>query len=183
MSMRVLPFVLAALLGAAAAGLVACGSSGDDRRELIPERSADRLKSALSDVRSAVAAGNCEQARRAVIRARGVLVNLPSAVSDELVARLREGLDNLDEVAPRQCEQQATQTETQETTTTTAPEETTPEETATTETTPDTTTTETTPDTTTTAPPETTTTEPPVPDPETTPPEDPADPSGGTTTP
>jgi hypothetical protein len=186
MSMRVLPFVLAALLGAAAAGLVACGSSGDDRRELIPERSADRLKSALSDVRSAVAAGNCEQARRAVIRARGVLVNLPSAVSDELVARLRQGLDNLDEVAPRQCEQQATQTETQETTTTTAPETTTPEKTTTTETTttettpPDTTTTETTPpDTTTTAPPDTTTTAPP----DTTTTAPPTDPSGGTTTP
>src|SRR5215212_1887938 len=162
MSMRVLPFVLATLLGVAAAGLVACGSSGSDRRELIPERSADRLKSALSDVRSAVADGNCDQARRAVSRARGVLVNLPSAVNDDLVTRLRQGLDNLEEVAPRECEQQDTQTETQETTTTTA-----------TETTP--------PDTTTTAPPDTTPTDE-APPPDTTPAE-PADPSGGTTTP
>jgi hypothetical protein len=177
--MRLLPFVLAALLGVAAAGLVACGSSGDERRELIPERSADRLKSALSDVRSAVADGNCDQARRAVSRARGVLVNLPSAVNDDLVTRLRQGLDNLEEVAPRECEQQDTQTETQETTTTTTPEETT-----TTDTTPSktTTTTETKPpDTTTTAPPETTPTDE-APPPDTTPAE-PVDPSGGTTTP
>src|SRR5215218_1489591 len=177
MSMRVLPFVLAALLGVAAAGLVACGSSGSDRQELIPERSADRLKSALSDVRSAVADGNCDQARRAVSRARGVLVNLPSAVNDDLVTRLRQGLDNLEQVAPRECEQQDTQTETQETTTTTAPE-TTPEETTTTDTTPSETTP---PDTTTTAPPDTTPTDE-APPPDTTPAE-PADPSGGTTTP
>jgi hypothetical protein len=179
MSMRVMPFVLAALLGAAAAGLVACGSGGGDRSDLIPQRSADRLKSALSDVRSAVDDGDCDQAEQAVTRARGVLVNLPSAVSDRLVARLQEGIDNLAEVAPRECEQQDTQTETQ--TTTTAPE-TTPEETTTTETTPpeETTTTETTTTgTTTTAPPDTTTSAPP--DTTTTPP--PADPSGGSTTP
>jgi cell division protein FtsN len=179
MSMRVMPFVLAALLGVAAAGLVACGSSGD-RSKLIPQRSADRLKSALSDVRSAVDAGNCQQAQQAVTRARGVLVNLPSAVDDRLVARLRQGLDNLQSVAPRECEQQSTQTQTQGTTTTTAPE-TTPQETTTTDTTPsDTTTTDTTPpDTTTTAPPDTTTA---PPDTTTTPPTA-ADPSGGTTTP
>jgi hypothetical protein len=179
MSMRVLPFVLAALLGAAAAGLVACGGSGSDRSELIPERSADRLKSALSDVRSAVAAGDCEAAQQAVSRARGVLVNLPSAVDDRLAARLRQGLDNLDTVAPRECEERQTQTETQQTTTT-APE-TTPEETTPTETTPDTTTTETPPDTTTTAPPDATPTEP-APDTTTTQPPA-ADPSAGTTTP
>jgi hypothetical protein len=184
MSMRVLPFVLAALLGVAAAGLVACGGSASDRRDLIPERSADRLKSALSDVRSAVDDGNCEAAARAVTRARGVLVNLPSAVDDRLVARLRRGLDNLEEVAPRECEQQDTQTQTQETTTTTAPE-TTPEQTTTTETTPSEDTTTTTDTTTTeTEPPDTTTTEPAPPEPTTTEPEPPAsDPSGGTTTP
>jgi hypothetical protein len=183
MSMRVLPFVLAALLGVAAAGLVACGGSASDRRDLIPERSADRLKSALSDVRSAVDDGNCEAAARAVSRARGILVNLPSAVDDRLVARLRRGLDNLDQVAPRECEQQDTQTQTQETTTTTAPE-TTPEETATTETTPtDTDTTPTDTTTTETAPPDTTTTEPPPAETTTAAPETPVDPSGGTTTP
>jgi hypothetical protein len=181
MSMRVMPFVLAALLGVAAAGLVACGGGGD-RSDLIPQRSADRLKSALSDVRSAVDDGDCEEAAQAVSRARGVLVNLPSAVDERLVARLEQGLDNLETVAPRECEQQATQTQTQETTT--AAPETTPEDTTPTDTAPEeTTTTDTTPpETTTTAPPETTTTAPP----ETTttaPAPAPGDPSGGTTTP
>jgi cell division protein FtsN len=182
MSMRsALPYVLALVLGVSAAVLAACGSSSDDRKEFIPQRSADRLSSALSDVRSAVDDGDCEAAASAIARARGVLVNLPSAVNDDLVTRLRQGLDNLEEVAPQECEQQDTQTQTQETTTTTAPEETTPEETTATETTPtDTTTTETTPpDTTTTAPPDTTTTAPP----DTTTAEPPVDPSGGTTTP
>ena len=179
MSMRVMPYVLAALLGVAAAGLVACGGGGGDRSDLIPPRSADRLKSALSDVRSAVEDGNCEEAAKAVSRARGVLVNLPTAVDDRLVARLEQGLDNLETVAPRECEQQATQTQTQETTTT-APE-TTPEETTTTDTTPEeTTTTDSAPPETTTAPPETTTTAPP--ETTTTAPET-GDPSGGTTTP
>ena len=37
MSMRLMPFVVAALLGVAAAGLVSCGSGGgNDRRQLIP---------------------------------------------------------------------------------------------------------------------------------------------------
>jgi hypothetical protein len=176
MSMRVMPFVLAALLGVAAAGLVACGSGGGDRSDLIPQRSADRLKAALSDARSAVDDGDCDQAQQALVRARSIVVNLPSAVSDRLVARLQEGLDNLAEVAPRECEQ-STQTQTQETTTT-APE-TTPQETTSTEKTTDTTptNTDTTP-TTTTAPQGTTTTPPPA-DTTTTP----ADPSGGATTP
>jgi cell division septation protein DedD len=175
MSMRVMPFVVAALLGVAAAGLVACGSSGGDRRHLIPQGSADRLKSALSDVRTAVDNHNCDAAQRAVTRARGVLVNFPASVDDRLVARLRQGIDNLGTVAPRECRQT-----TQTTTTTTTPPDTTPAKTTPTDTTPtdttptDTTTTTTTPpDTTTsTTPPDTTTTTPPA-----------AQPSGGATTP
>jgi hypothetical protein len=158
-----LPFLLAAVLGVATAPLAACGTGGGDRRDLIPPRSADRLKSALSDVEQAVDYGDCDSAARALARARGRLVNLPSAVDDRLVARLRQGLDNLDKVAQRECQGQQTQTTTEETTATTTPE-TTPEETATTETsttptTPtDTTTTPTTPttDTGATTPPETT---------------------------
>jgi cell division septation protein DedD len=181
MSMRAaLPYLLAAVLGVAAAALVACGSSGSsDRKELIPPRSADRLRSALSDVRSAVNAGNCDSAAQAVARARGVLVNLPRAVDDRLVSRLREGIDNLQKIAPDECAQQDTTTSTETTTETTTPETTSTPSTATTSTTTtpttstSTTTTTTTPPTTgttTTTPPATTTTAP-------------ADPSGGTTTP
>jgi hypothetical protein len=178
MSMRsALPFLLAAVLGVSAAMLVACGSSASDRNKLIPPRSADRLKTALSDVRSAVDSGNCTSAERAIARARGVLVNLPSAVDARLVTRLRQGIDNLQKIAPTECTQHQT-TSTQATTSTTTPTATTPTtattDTTTTPTTPSTstsTTTTTTPTSgTTTAPPATTTTAP-------------ADPSGGTTTP
>jgi cell division protein FtsN len=178
MSMRpALPFLLALVLGVSAALLVACGSSASDRKKLIPPRSADRLKTALSDVRSAVDSGNCTSAERAIARARGVLVNLPSAVDAQLVARLRQGIDNLQKIAPNECKQHQT-TSTATTTQTTTPPATTPTtattDTTTTPTTPTTATTDTTTTpttgTTTTAPPATTTTAP-------------ASPSGGATTP
>jgi hypothetical protein len=179
-----LPFLLALVLGVATAALAACGGDGRDRQALIPQRSAERLKAALTDARRAVDDGDCDAAIRALARARTRLVNLPRAVDDQLVARLDEGLDNLETVARRECRDQDTQPETTETTTPeTTPAETTTTGTTTTSTTPtdttptDTTPTDTTPTTdtgTTTAP--TTDTAPPA---ETTP----ADPSGGTTTP
>ena len=177
--MRVaLPYLLAAVLGVGCGVLAACGGSGD-RSALIPQRSADRLKSALSDVQSAVDDGNCQAAARAIVRARGILVNLPQAVDDRLVARLRQGIDNLQQIAPQQCQQQdttstpstTTQTTTQTTPTDTTPTDTTPTDTTPTDTTPTTTTPTTTSTTTTTAPTTTTTTPPP------------ADTTGGTTTP
>jgi len=174
-----LPYLLAAVLGVGCGVLAACGGSGGDRSALIPQRSADRLKSALSDVRSAVDDGNCQAAARAIVRARGILVNLPQAVDDRLVARLREGIDNLQQIAPQQCQQDTTpaqSTTTETTTAPTTPTDTTPTDTTPTDTTPTgtttTTTTPTTTSTTTTTAPTTTTTTPP-----------PASTSGGTTTP
>ena len=179
MRMRVaLPYLLAAVLGVGCGVLAACGGGGGDRSALIPKRSAVRLKSALSDVQSAVDAGSCQAAARAIVRARGILVNLPQAVDNRLVARLRRGIDNLQQIAPQECQQQdttstpstTTQTTTQTTPTDTTPTDTTPTDTTPTDTTPTSTTTST--STTTTTAPTTTTTTPP-----------PADTSGGTTTP
>jgi hypothetical protein len=176
-----LPYVLALVLGVSTGLLAACGSSSSDRKQFIPQRSADRLSSALSDVRSAVADGDCEQAQRAIARAKGVLVNMSPAVSDRLRTRLRQGVENLQKIAPDECRQNQT-TSTETTTETTTPETTTSTPTtATTDTTTTPTTSTSTTDTTatptttgtgttTTAPPATTTTAP-------------ADPSGGTTTP
>jgi cell division septation protein DedD len=175
--MRAIPFVLAAVLGVAAAALVSCGGTAS-RRDLIPPGSADRMKSALSDVRSAVDSGDCAGAARALTRARGALVSLPSSVDDRLVARLRQGISRLEALAPRQCAQQDTQTTTVQTTETTTPETTTTQ-TPTTDTTPTTSTTtptDTTP--TATTPPTTTTT---TPAPDTAAP--PADTTGGAPTP
>jgi hypothetical protein len=180
MSMRsALPYLLALVLGVSTAVLAACGSSSSDRKQFIPDRSASRLSNALSDVQSAVDDGDCEEAARAIVRARSILVNLPSAVSDRLVARLRDGIDNLEKIAPDECRgNQKTSTETTPTTDTT-----TPETTATTPTTPTTATTDTTttPTTTTTTP--TTTTAPTTTTPPATTTTAPADPSGGATTP
>jgi cell division protein FtsN len=180
-SMRsALPYVLALVLGVSTALLAACGSSSSDRKQFIPQRSADRLSNALSDVRSAVADGDCEQAQRAIARARGVLVNMSPAVSDRLRSRLRQGVDNLQKIAPDECRKNqttstatTTETTTPETTTSTpktATTDTTTTPTTSTSTTDTTTTPTTTTGTTTTAPPATTTTAP-------------ADTSGGTTTP
>jgi hypothetical protein len=180
MSMRAaLPYLLAAVLGVAAAALVACGSSASDRKKLIPPRSADRLASALSDVRSAVDDGNCDTAQRAIARARGVLVNLPNAVDDRLVARLRQGIDNLEKIAPDECQSNQT-TSTATTTETTTPETTSTPTTATTDTTTTPTTSTATTGTTTTPPTTSTSTTTTTPPTTTT---APADPSGGATTP
>jgi len=181
--MRVaLPYLLAAMLGVGCGVLAACGGSGGDRSALIPPRSADRLKRALSDAQSAVGDGNCQAAARAIVRARGILLTLPQAVDDRLVARLRQGIDNLQQIAPQQCQQQdttPTQSTTTETTTApttatdTTPTDKTPTDTTPTATTPTGTTTKTTTptSTTTTTAPTTTTTTPP------------ASTTGGTTTP
>jgi hypothetical protein len=153
-TVRVLPLLLAALLGVGAAFLVACG----DRNGLIPAGDAARIKSDLSAVSSAVDAGNCDAAGVAATRVRGDILKLPSSVDRSLVDRLNEGASALSDRAPVQCTQAQTQTQappqTTETTTSTATTQTdtTPTDTTTTDTTPtDTTTTDTTPtDTTTT---------------------------------
>jgi len=143
---RLLPYLAAAVLGVASAGFAACGA---DRSSLIPASNANDLSSALGDVKSAVDSGDCAAAQAALSRARGALVNLPEPVDDRLVARLERGVENLEEIAPRECEQQATQTETvpttNETTTETTPTDTTDTETTPTDTTPTDTTTTTTP--------------------------------------
>jgi hypothetical protein len=156
MTMRALPYLIAALLGVAAALLVSCGG---DRSALIPQSSAEDLKAALADVEQAVASGDCAETGRALTRARGALVNLPPSVDDRLVARLQRGIENLESIAPQECQQAATQTQTETVETPTQ------ETTATTETMTEETTT--TPTQETTAPPTTAPTEPP---PETEPP-------------
>jgi hypothetical protein len=128
MRMSALQLFVAALLGVGAAVLVACGG---DRSDLIPASSAERLNSALGQVEEAVDSGDCDAAGRALSRARGALVNLPESVDDRLVARLERGIDNLERIAPEECAEQETQTDTVPTITETTQTETpTPETTA-----------------------------------------------------
>jgi microcompartment protein CcmL/EutN len=157
MRMRLLPYLAAAVLGVLAAGVAACGS---DRSDLIPADSAESLSSILADVEQAVGDGDCDAAQSSLSRARGALVNLPESVDDRLVARLEEGVENLESIAPEECASQEQQTTTVPTTTEATPTETTATETTPTETTATETTTTTTPTETTTTTAPTTTTEP-----------------------
>jgi hypothetical protein len=113
MRMRLLPPLVALILGAATAFLVACG---DDGR--IPASDASRVDNALDEVAADFRAGNCQAAEQAVARARGALLNLPDSVDARLRARLRSGVAKLSERVPATCGQaqtQETQTQTQET--------------------------------------------------------------------
>jgi hypothetical protein len=115
MRMRLLPSLVALILGAATAFLVACGDDGK-----ISASDASRVDNALDEVAADFRAGNCQAAEQAVARARGALLNLPDSVDARLRARLRSGVANLSERVPATCGQaqtqtQETQTQTQET--------------------------------------------------------------------
>lgn len=132
MSVRsVLPFLLALLLGAGAAGLVACGD--DSSAGLLPASDAEGILRELDAARDALAAGECTRAAQAVDRARQAVESLPRSVDDRLVRRIDQGIAELDRQIVPDCEAQ-TQEETVPTTTTVVPETTTTTETQTTET-------------------------------------------------
>jgi hypothetical protein len=148
---RILPFLLAALLGVGAALLAACGSTGDGR---IPAASASDLKREINDVRQAVSDDRCEDVTGQLRQVDEGIDDLPPTVDDQLRNSLRDGADKLLSAARDECDVTPTQTTT---TTATLPEEETTTETAPTET-------ETTPPTTT-QPPATTAPAPPPPPP------------------
>jgi hypothetical protein len=142
---RPVVLVLALVLGAACAGLLACGKTN---LKLLPPGSADNIQTDLDNVSQAVDGTDCAGAARAVRALQADIARLPAHVDARLRRRLREGADHLAATAPRQCQQtQTTQTETVPTTTTTTP--------ATTTAPPTTTPTATTPPPTTTTPPAT----------------------------
>jgi hypothetical protein len=151
---RRLAAVVAGMLGFASPVLIAaCG--GDER--LIPGDSAGRLQSGLDDVRSAVAAGDCDGASQALRSAQDEAAALPSTVDPRLRRELIDGIGRLSKVAAPECRENArtttTETTTTQTTTTTVPQTTTTAPPPTTTTAPPPTTTE---------PPPPTTTEPPA---------------------
>jgi hypothetical protein len=174
-SVRFLPYLLAFVLGAGAAGLAACGS-GTASKALIPASEAGPLKGDFDDVAAAVNNGDCPGATQALNHAQDHLLSLPRSTSVRLRRRLEEGISTLRPQAERECVAAQTQTETVPTTTEPATTDTTTTETTPTDTTP----TDTIPPDTTTTPADTTTTPPPVPEP---PPAPTPDQTGGTTTP
>jgi hypothetical protein len=150
---RPVTLLLALALGAASAGLVACGAKTNPH--LLSGGRADRITRALDEVQAAVAEHNCQGATQAVARLDDQLSNLPADTDPRLRTKLQEGATALATEADKEC----AQTTTTPTTTTTVPTTTT--ETTTTETVPTTTTT--TPTTTTTTPTTPTTTTPTTP--------------------
>ena len=114
MRMRVLPPLVALVLGAATALLVACG--GSDGR--IPASNASSLTSALSQISSDFRAGRCAAAQRAVIKAQNDVLAQPDTVEPRQRQRLQSGIQNLAAKVPATCSQ--TQTQTQQTQTDTS---------------------------------------------------------------
>ena len=118
----------AGLLGAAAALIVSCGSSGNG---LIPTGNAGPLQRDFEEVAQAAQAGNgsCTVTSAAILKTERDFATLPSSIDAGLRTRLREGIANLRGRALVLCAQpltpltatgttQRTTTSTQTTTTT-----------------------------------------------------------------
>jgi hypothetical protein len=120
MRMRALTsLALAAMLGAAAAVLVACGSSG---KGLIPEANAGPLQRDFEATAQAAQTGDghCTATTEAINRTEQDFAALPATVNRALRNRLSTGIKNLRERALVLCAQPLAQTTTG-TSTTTAP--------------------------------------------------------------
>lgn len=109
---------LAALLGLAAALLVACGSSGTG---LIPAASAGPLQSDFEAVAQAAQSGdgNCLTTESALGKTEQDFLALPASVDAGLRRHLREGIANLRKVALEMCAQPSPSATTGTTATTT----------------------------------------------------------------
>ena len=167
---RILPYLLAALLGVGAALLAACGEGASGG---IPSANAGDLKSQITDVEQAVQDNRCSDVPGQLRQVDEGIDDLPPSVDEQLVANLRDGADRLRRLAAEECNaapQEPTQTETTEV-------EPTPTQTETTA--PTTTPAETTPTATAPPPPTTTPAPPPEPAPAPEPPPPPAGTPGG----
>jgi hypothetical protein len=129
MTPKLAKLALAALLGVAAAVLVACGSSGSG---LIPAAQAGPLQGDIEAVEKAAEEGNgnCSATEAALLRTDQHFQALPSSLDSTLRGKLKLGIENLHKVALEACLQALPQTNTtttpKTTTTTTTPTTTTP---------------------------------------------------------
>ncbi|MDX6665305.1 MAG: hypothetical protein QOG68_1511, partial [Solirubrobacteraceae bacterium] len=134
---RALPYLLALLLGAGAAGLTACGQATNPA--MVPASNADQLKADLDDVGAAISAQDCARSATALSQLQTDLSQLPRGTSKRLVSALRNAAATLATQSAKECQQKtSTQTTPTVTTVTTTTTDTTP--TTTTDTTPTTTT-------------------------------------------
>jgi hypothetical protein len=121
----------AALLGVAAALLIACGSSSS--KQLIPLANAGPLQSDIDAVEAAAQSGegSCGPTEKALLKLEQDYAALPESVSSGLRGNLRQGIENLHKVAHELCAQPLAGTTNTATTQTTTTETTPPAETET----------------------------------------------------
>ena len=81
---------------AAGLGVLLLAGCGSENTTLIPQDDADQLTALVSEAGDAIAAGECDRARRAVAGAEQQLGGLPRKTNRELKKNLREWLDYLD---------------------------------------------------------------------------------------
>jgi hypothetical protein len=126
---RPLPYLVALILGVAAAVAVGCG----DRSNLIPSSDAAALKAQLSQIKADVDAGNCTGLDGKLQQVHDDATNLPGKIDRGLRSRINDGVQALQQTAPDDCALAAktAQTETQPPPTQTETVPTTPTETQT----------------------------------------------------
>ena len=100
---------LAAILGFAAAFVVACGSSGNG---LLSSGQSGSIASQLTAISEAVQAGHCGKAAAASRDLTNVIVALPKSVNQKLVANLGQGASTVQELAAKDCAAASTPTPT-----------------------------------------------------------------------
>src|ERR1700722_2280457 len=111
--------LLAAVLGFAAAFVVACGSSSNG---LLSSGQSSSIAAQLTAISNAVQAGHCGKATSASHNLTDLVAGLPAGVNQKLVANLGQGASTVQELAAKDCTTKSTSTPTvtQPTTTTQA---------------------------------------------------------------
>jgi hypothetical protein len=109
--------LLAAILGFAAAFVVACGSSGNG---LLSSAQSSSIAAQLTAVQAAVNAGHCAKAQTASRKLTNAISDLPSGVNQKLLTNLGQGAATVAQLAAKDCgKTQSTTTATVTSTTTT----------------------------------------------------------------
>jgi hypothetical protein len=100
---------LAAVLGFAAAFVVACGSSGNG---LLSSGQSSSIAAQLTAISNAVQAGHCGKATAASHNLTNLVADLPSGVNQKLLTNLGQGASTVGELAAKDCTTQSTSTPT-----------------------------------------------------------------------
>jgi hypothetical protein len=101
--------LLAAVLGFAAAFVVACGSSSNG---LLSSGQSSSIAAQLTAISNAVQAGHCGKATSASHHLTDLVAGLPAGVNQKLVANLGQGASTVQELAAKDCTTKSTSTPT-----------------------------------------------------------------------